>query len=425
MQPLLLLRSYQEKGTGNHQQAINYLYQYLEVNQSNPFVWATLGQLLEQLNRLDELSVLIKRIPEAFMSRPLIGLVRAKFLRRQSDYHGALESLDLIEKSTLNDWLTATIKFEYSKIFDKLEKYDEAWISVVEANQSAALTWPKKWQQNNQLETMLNETSCFKLKQNNAVYEQTTPSFLVGFPRTGTTLLEKILDSHSDISVMDEQPIIELIVNSLGGLGYVRKLDDLTEIDIKKIRKDYFSEVKKISLDFLNKKYLIDKLPLNILYLPLIKTVFPEAKIILAMRHPIDSCLSCFFQEFTQRPPLDNFLEFEKSVEFYSQIFTSTEHLLENNSNLFTIKYEDVLGDMESSITQLLSFLDMDWEPQLSEFHQHAMKQQINTPSYHQVVKPLYTDSVYRWKNYQQHCGFAKQKLNHWIEKFGYQENPD
>ena len=140
MQPLLLLRSYQEKGTGNHQQAINYLYQYLEVNQSNPFVWATLGQLLEQLNRLDELSVLIKRIPEAFMSRPLIGLVRAKFLRRQSDYHGALESLDLIEKSTLNDWLTATIKFEYSKIFDKLEKYDEAWISVVEANQSAALT---------------------------------------------------------------------------------------------------------------------------------------------------------------------------------------------------------------------------------------------------------------------------------------------
>ena len=63
---------------------------------------------------------------------------------------------------------------------------------------------------------------------------------------------------------MDEQPIIELIVNSLGGLGYVRKLDDLTEIDIKKIRKDYFSEVKKISLDFLNKKYLIDKLPLYI-----------------------------------------------------------------------------------------------------------------------------------------------------------------
>ena len=154
----------------------------------------------------------------------------------------------------------------------------------------------------------------------------------------------------------------------------------------------------------------------------MINKIFPDSKTILSIRHPVDCCLSVFFQEFVASPALVKFLSFEKSVDFYQQIFSATEHLLENNSRIIRIRYEGILINLESSISEVLEFLNLTWEPQLQHFHQHAIKHQVNTPSYHQVVEPLYNDSVYRVKNYGDYCDAAKEKLNYWIVKFGYKD---
>jgi len=419
---LILFRSSQSKGIGNHPQSIQYLYQYLEVNQENPIVWATLGQLLEQLNRLPELEELFNKIPQTFTTRPLIALVKAKLFRRQSKLPAALEILNDIEDYPNNQWLSASIDFEYSRIFDKLGEYNKAWDSATEANNSTANVWPKRWQQSDQIGLMLKQYSKQPISQNDAKSKQQSPCFIIGFPRSGTTLLDRILESHSNIVVINEEPLIEGIVNQLGGFDYFSKLEKLTVEETQYFRKQYFSQLKTIQPNFSEDNIIIDKLPLNLLYIPLINTIFPESRIILSIRHPIDSCLSCYFQEFVAAPALAKFLSFESSVDFYQQLFSSTEFYLEKNSNVFNIRYEDILSDLESSLTGLLEFLGLDWQPQLENFHQHSENKPINTPSYHQVVQPLYKDSVYRWKNYEKYCSSANKKLNYWIDKFGYSE---
>ena len=224
-----------------------------------------MAQLLEQLNRLDELEELFNKIPAELISRPLIGLVKAKLLRRQSKLEEAQQILDKVQDFPDNHWLSASIEFEYARILDKLGKYDQAWNYAIKANKSTSLIWPKRWQQSDLITKMLKHFPNQSLKQQESSYGEFAPTFIIGFPRSGTTLLDRILDSHSNISVMNEEPIIEKIANQLGGLNYLSTLDRLAQEEIKYFRQEYIELVKKQHPELFNTKVFVDKLPLNIL----------------------------------------------------------------------------------------------------------------------------------------------------------------
>ncbi len=151
-----------------------------------------------------------------------------------------------------------------------------------------------------------------KVKANSAVLAREsagpTPAFIVGFPRSGTTLLDQILDAHSDVQVIEERPMINTLHRAIEALpgGFEKALQNLRASQVKRLRELYHREMTKYGGDF-SKRVIIDKMPLNLIYVSIIAAVFPEAKIILALRHPADSCLSCFMQDFELNSAMTNF----------------------------------------------------------------------------------------------------------------------
>ena len=163
-------------------------------------------------------------------------------------------------------------------------------------------------------------------------------------------------------------------------------------------------------------------MPLNIVHVGEIYRFFPNAKFILAVRNPKDSVLSCFMQNFTINHAMANFLNLNDTAYLYDKVL----QLWKKYTKLFplkfhTIKYEDLVYNFDTSIKDLLQFLEIDWSDRMREYYKTAEKRGIiNTPSYNQVNQPLYTKSIGRWKNYQNQFQNITTSLEEWTKYFNY-----
>ena len=171
-----------------------------------------------------------------------------------------------------------------------------------------------------------------------------------------------------------------------------------------------------------NQKVYIDKMPLNIIYVGEIVRIFPEAKFIFAMRHPCDCILSCFMQNFALNDAMANFIDLKSTSKFYDRVMTLWQQYLSVfKVNYHIIKYEDLVSNFETSVDNLLNFLNLEWSDNVNKFYETAKKQgKISTPSYNQVNKPIYLKSVGRWKNYEKHFQEIYPIIKPWIKKFNY-----
>ena len=206
--------------------------------------------------------------------------------------------------------------------------------------------------------------------------------------------------------------------NNINDISAIEKID---YNDAKKASKIYFDELKN-HLDLKPKELFVDKLPLNIFYLPLIAQIFPKSKYILALRHPLDCILSSWMQNFKLNNAMANMCDLNRTVDFYC---TAMEfyNLSKQRYKLqiHTIRYEDLVNNFEKQVDDILSFLNLKWEDGLKDYYKLASKRNlINTPSYSQVVKPIYKSSTYRWKNYQKFLLKFENKLMPWLKIFGY-----
>ena len=244
--------------------------------------------------------------------------------------------------------------------------------------------------------------------------------FLVGFPRSGTTLLDSILRSHSQIKVIEEKPYLldlrhKFFESKKNNLSALLKI---TQKEKDEIRNNYINHAMT---NMEGKKIIIDKFPLLITEIGFINCIFPNAKIIFAVRHPCDVVISCFFTSFKINEAMVKFLDWQNTIDFYNNVldlFVFYENELDLKYKI--IKYEDVVQNFKYQITKLVEFLDLKYEKNLEKFYETAKnRSQIFTPSYTQVVNPLYTSSINRWKNYDQ-SKFLSTSLSKWIEKFNY-----
>ena len=152
-----------------------------------------------------------------------------------------------------------------------------------------------------------------------------------------------------------------------------------------------------------------------------IKCIFPKSKVILAMRHPCDVIISCFFSSFKINDAMVNFLKWKDTLTFYDKVLDLFEFYEgQLDLNYFIIKYENVVNDFSVQIKNLINFLGLEYEKKLEEFYITAKKRtKISTPSYSQVISPLYSSSIDRWKNYSNSKDSLKY-LEKWINKFNY-----
>jgi hypothetical protein len=188
----------------------------------------------------------------------------------------------------------------------------------------------------------------------------------------------------------------------------------------------YFKELATHLNSTIMHKIVVDKFPLNINNVGLIHSIFPEAKFILALRHPYDCVLSCFMQNFKLNDAMANFLTLEDSARIYD---ATMRHWHEYNRvldlNVGQLKYEDLIQDLQTTVTSVLNFLNLEWDDNLLNYQQTALSRgRINTPSYNQVTQKLYTQANGRWKDYQEQMREVSSWLDPWVSYFNYPDEP-
>ena len=249
------------------------------------------------------------------------------------------------------------------------------------------------------------------------------PVFVVGFPRSGTTLLEQLLDAHPALASFDEQPFLQHIVRRLtaNGEDVFERIGQLTPLQWRQQRDAYFSEVRQVAPDAA--KRAVDENPLNMVRLPLLQNFFPHSQVILAIRHPCDVVLSCYMQHFRAPAFALTFETLESTARMYGKVFT---HWQQNARHLqlpvLQWKYEELVADTEGRARALFEFLQLPWHDELLAFTERAKnKGAIKTPSYTQVVERVNAGSVGRWQAYAEYFTPAvMEPLKPWLERFGY-----
>ena len=248
----------------------------------------------------------------------------------------------------------------------------------------------------------------------------TSPAFIVGFPRSGTTLLDTFLMGHSDVVVLEELP---LLGNAAELAGPLKHLPYASTADLEAARERYLTALAE-AVPWPTPKLIIDKFPLNMLAAPLIHCLFPASPIIFAQRHPCDAVLSAVMQSFVSNLANANFLDLADAADFYDACMTVwTASAAKLPLKVHTVCYEELVTDSEATLRPLVADLGLDWQEAMLD-HRSAAKRRGTVPntSYRQVTEPLGTTPVLRWRRYEQELAPVLPVLLPWAERLGYSD---
>ena len=387
----------------------------------DPRVLKELAYLLERTNRSDALRTLLKDAERRGVRREEVGYPAAAVALRDGDPNEAKRLL-LTEPPdrdpTRWHWLMA-------RIADASGDPETAFAEAEKMNRSAQDfdSWRRRAQEYLQwargLAAMITPEWVGGLTTL-APAERRAPAFLVGFPRSGTTLLDTFLMGHPDTAVLEEIPLMHRVETVLGEIA---QLPGTSITRLEQARSAYFAELDEhIAPGF--DRLPIDKMPLNLLAMPYVHCLFPGARIVFVQRHPCDAVLSCFMQGFALNNAMACFLDLGDAAAAYDSImtvWTRSRELLP--LRVHTLVYERLVVAPEDELRPLVDFLGLDWQPQILDHHSTARgRGAIGTPSYDQVVQPLSKVPSGRWRRYEKQLEPVLPILLPWAERLGYFE---
>jgi tetratricopeptide (TPR) repeat protein len=379
-----------------------------------------LSILLERGNKIEEVEGLYEKALGHGIDEEELRYVQALILRRKGQL---AEALELAKQSTMTSLDPAWRAQLIGELADKLDDADTAFAAYSEMNELAAskpdavqfdgTEYPRR------VEAMTGNVTREWFESWRRVEPDDlppSPAFLVGFLRSGTTLLDTILMGHPGTTVIEEEPMLAAVEDALGDWSRLGELDTPA---VNALRERYFAEVRHPAAP---DNLLIDKNPLASLRAPLIYRLFPDARFIFTVRHPCDVVLSCFMQNFLVTESTASFLDLGNAALAYDRTMTYWKKC----RGIFplkvhTVRYEDMVDDLESELRPLLDFLGLEWDDRVLD-HQKTATQRgyIRTPSYHQVTEKIYARASGRWTRYRKHIEAALPILTPWVEEFGY-----
>ena len=381
----------------------------------------------EEINHLEKLKESLNEFNKIDKIKNELILFNARLSYRYKEYETAKECIDNISLEWIeNINSNQNIIFWNYKAFieDKVGNYDIAYSCFEKSQKNLIHERFSKYEYLQYIDSYKNSILKKRRRFNhfNDEIEDSNLAFLIGFPRSGTTLLDTILRSHKDIEVIEEKPIISTIEQLIKSKFNI-KLDSinyLSKDNILILRKKYFELLKKYTNN--DSTILIDKLPLNTIALPLINLLFPDAKVIFTHRHPYDTVLSCFQQIFKPNIAMANLISLKSSSIIYDQVMDVWD-IYKNNLtfDFITSKYEHLIEDLDGHTLKILKFLGVRWDKNIKNYRKTALERgKINTPSSSQVVQPIYKSSIDKWKNYEKYFEDCHQYLNKWVSYFDY-----
>ncbi len=377
--------------------------------------------LLEHTNQEDQLAPLLKSVEAKGLDAGTVAFIRALVARRNKDFGAGLAAL-LDVPADLEPIRQAHLKGQF---YDGLGQVDAAFAAFSEMNalHREDLSEPTRRARDHRTRLEVEHLAISaewlaNWERREGYTQRPSPVFLVGFPRSGTTLLDTFLMGHPQAQVMEERPPLNLVSQSLANLS---ALASLPQNELDGLRYRYFSEAANW-VDLSAGGLIIDKSPLHMNKVPLVHRLFPDAKFILALRHPCDVVLSCFMTNFRLNNSMSNFIDLGTAAAFYNMSF---KHWAKSQSifpiNVHSIRYEDVVADKETQLRGLFNFLELDWHDDVLDHQKTASgRGVISTASYAQVTEEIYTRAAGRWTKYRTQLEPILPVLAPWAEKYDY-----
>ena len=245
-------------------------------------------------------------------------------------------------------------------------------------------------------------------------------AFLLGFPRSGTTLLEVVLDGHPQVASLEEH---ELMIDAT--LKFMREPLDLEllaragESDLRTLRAAYWNSVREAGIDVTGKMF-VDKYPLNTLRLPLIARLFPSAKVLFASRDPRDVVLSCFRRRFKMNPAMYQLLTLSGAAAFYDAVMRFADQARGVlGLDWREVRYETLVADLPQETRAICDFLGLEWAAGMGDFASRVQVREHATPSTAQLARGLERSSIDQWRNYGAQLQPVLPMLEPWVQRLG------
>lgn len=394
--------------------------------------WA---QLEEADRNLDAANILIDRLAALLPDSTATTLMRAEILGRQKRWAEAVILLD-DNAASRNRPLRPMERLERGRLLDRLGRYDEAWVDFVSAKaQARELTGHSYLEKDaselaQQLRGFFTRQHLAGLPHTSVRTDVAQPIFILGFPRSGTTLIEQTLTASPLISAGDELPFIHEIAAAAPRLlgspfAYPGALAELFMGDgqggLDMLRDHYLRRAAQAGFVSAEAGLFTDKMPLNEIHLGLIALLFPKAPLVHVVRHPLDIMVSCMANVFTHGGFCGTALE---SAAKHLMLSTGlVAHYRENmDLNYIQVRYEDVVARQDMTMRRVFDFVGASFDPAVLKFELNP--RYARTASYAQVAEPLYERSRYRYRSYRKHLDPAVEILAPLIERLGYFVEP-
>lgn len=408
----------------------------LESHPDDPELLADLADVHELSSDLEALASTVERGLSAAPGHPRLLVARARLLRRRGDCESAVETLRRLDPNGLPPRLAMQFFHEFGLSLDRLGEADGAMQAFETANRiSAGNPRARSIDKEEFFERVDAIRSWLTARQgsNSATVSASGDQggdlcFLIGFPRSGTTLIDTIVDAHERVVSIEERPTLEPVIEWLARSpsGYPAALDRLGGADLETMRGAYRKQLARW-LGERSADLVVDKLPLRMLDVALIRRLFPAARLLFVQRHPCDVVLSNFMQLYEPTPAFVNCFTLADTVRFYDAVM-SVWPLLEPMAEgvLHKVRYESLVAEPEAALAGVCEHLGIEWNPAALDPGQRLQeRKRVRTTSYQQVGEAIYDRASGRWMRYRKHLAPYLGTLEPHARRMGYELDPD
>jgi len=395
----------------------------------------TLADIYIRDNRIEEAAELVARAAQIDRKEPRVLFEQAILARLRGNTHEAQPLLrELLTNPAAGVHVRTRAAYELAGILDSAAQYDEAMAALLEAKaipHAGPHAATLRHMQSRAKEMELTITSAVLDRWRTEAARLQPPrriALLCGHPRSGTTLLEQVLDAHSDVisaeetRLMHDEAYLPLIRDFPEGTSILQALDSVPPSLLCHARENYFRCAELFLRDKIGGRLLLDKNPALNLMIPIVVRVFPETKFLIALRDPRDVVISCFMQALPLTPISSSYHSIEGAVNQYANVMGFWLEMLPRLGDQWMyVRYEEMIADLPAVARSVLGFLGLGFEDNVLKFYEHARKKRVNSPSHADVQKPLYRTAVGRWRNYQKYLDPYMTGLEPFLKAFTYQ----
>ena len=396
---------------GRYKEARSEFDRILQVQPDDSETVAALALSYEHEGRHDKALALLEPVMNHVSVPEVAALTFALLAPRVGRIPEAIGYLQGVLTRSGADNDHASIHFALGKLYDKQKEYDLAFHHYSQANESVQRACDMNKIKNDFDRLIMAFPVAEKRRHARSTNMSSKPVFVVGMPRSGTSLVEQILDSHPAVFGAGELDDIAILVSSIresqAGLeAYPECMADLSVEILDEYAGRYLAQLERISR---GAKRVIDKMPHNFLALGLIDMLFPGAHVIHCVRDPRDTCLSIFFQSMTANHP------YTSNLNALADYYREYQRLMAHWKNVVSVpimdvRYEDLVTNTEVLSKRLVEFCGLEWDARCLEFYTN--ERVVSTPTYSDVRTPVYTAAVGRWKHYEEHLGPLRSLVN-------------